>query len=317
MTPIMDVDEFRSRLANHDISRRDINRVLASAGVATVAMPLVASHAQEEEAADFDIDSDLTVFTWSGLRHSGTSNTSYIDKHGTTPAFHAVGEEEEGSRKMRAGFKARHCSACTYSLQRLVGCRTACATRHVPSRTLDDVFPSLQTVTGGRSSRGNQVFVPVDWGNSSVFCSVRTWRRIRRPGQPFLDDPVSTRSTPGAWEIYDSRSTVSSVWSAPSSARRIPSTWTDEELEEAATWMRKQARSSCAGTGPTLRPSSRASRRANSSPRYAWNSSCHRTQEPGYRGRVHEPERREFTPGCVEMFTSPRAKGRRQDLTIS
>ena len=68
MTTHMDIEEFRSRLANRDISRRDIHKVLASAGIATIAIPIVGSHAQEEDAEQgvLETDDDLMVFTWAG-----------------------------------------------------------------------------------------------------------------------------------------------------------------------------------------------------------------------------------------------------------
>ncbi|MDA0218545.1 MAG: hypothetical protein O3B22_03035 [Proteobacteria bacterium] len=57
----MDIQEFRSRLANRDISRRDMHKVLASVGVATAVLgPGAKAFAQN------DVDPDLTVFTWSG-----------------------------------------------------------------------------------------------------------------------------------------------------------------------------------------------------------------------------------------------------------
>ena len=47
MGKIMDIREFRSRIANRDISRRDAHKVLASLGLATVAVPMVRARAQD------------------------------------------------------------------------------------------------------------------------------------------------------------------------------------------------------------------------------------------------------------------------------
>ncbi len=237
MTPIMDLEEFRSRLANHDISRRDINRVLASAGVATVAVPLVASHAQDEEdEADYEIDSDLTVFTWSGY-DIPELHTSYIDKNGTTPAFTLWGEEEEGFQKMRAGFKPDIAAPCTYSLQRWWDAGLLAPLDTSRLEYWDNVFPALQTVTGA-VIEGNQVFLPVDWGNSSVLFRPDLAPEYAGPENHswkiLFDEKYA-----GRLGIYDSVDGVFGVVGAVIGAEN-PFDMTDEELEEAAKWMRKQ-----------------------------------------------------------------------------
>jgi spermidine/putrescine transport system substrate-binding protein len=76
----MDIKEFRSRLSNRDITRRDMHKVLASVGVGTVAMHYGPNGAMAENA----VDSELTVFTWSGY-DIPELHPKYTEQHGTSP----------------------------------------------------------------------------------------------------------------------------------------------------------------------------------------------------------------------------------------
>ena len=109
----MDIQEFRSRLANRDITRRQMHMVLASVGVGTIAVGTGARGA----FADTPIDDELTVFTWAGYDipelHPG-----FTAKYGTDPNFALFGEEEEAFQKLRQGFPVDIAAPCTYSLGR-------------------------------------------------------------------------------------------------------------------------------------------------------------------------------------------------------
>ena len=112
MSRKMDIQEFRSRLANRDISRRDMHKVLASVGVATAVLgPGAKAFAQN------DVDPDLTVFTWSGY-DIPELHPNYIAKYGKSPQYVIFGEEEEAFQKMRQGFPVDIAAPCTYSLGR-------------------------------------------------------------------------------------------------------------------------------------------------------------------------------------------------------
>ncbi len=238
MTTHMDIEEFRSRLANRDISRRDIHKVLASAGIATIAIPVVGSHAQEEDAEQgvLETDDDLMVFTWAGY-DLPELHTSYIDKHGVTPAFSLWGEEEEGFQKMRAGFQPDIAWPCTYSLRRW---HDAGLLEPLDTSRLEhwgDVFPSLKTIEGGIID-GNEVFLPVDWGNSSVL-----FRPDLAPEYAGAENHswmiLFDEKYAGRLGIYDSVDGVFGVVGAVIGAEN-PFDMTDEELAEATEWMRKQ-----------------------------------------------------------------------------
>ena len=163
MSMLMDIQEFRSRLANRDITRRGIAKVLASVGLASVAVPLARNPVA---AQSLEADPELMVFTWAGYDIPEFFG-SYIEKWDMLPSFSLWGEEEEGFQKMRGGFRPDVAAPCTYSLRRwydagLLKTLDTDRLEHWP-----DIFPSLKTVEGAVQD-GKQVFLPVDWGNSSV-----------------------------------------------------------------------------------------------------------------------------------------------------
>ncbi len=231
MSAIMDIKEFRSRLANHDISRREVNQVLASVGLATIAVPVVQAQAQESET-----DPDLLVFTWASY-DSPELVKGYSDKHNALPTYTLWGEEEEGFQKMRAGFRPDVAWPCTYSLQRWYDAGLLEPLDTTRLENWDDVFPSLKSVEGAVID-GNQVFYPIDWGNSSVL--------FRPDLAPEYSGPENhswmilfDEKYAGRLGIYDSVDGVFGVVGAVIDADN-PFDMTDEELERATEMMRKQ-----------------------------------------------------------------------------
>ncbi len=233
MTKLMDIQEFRSRLDNHDISRRDVHKVLASVGLASVVLPVV--H-RPSLAQDYDTDMDITVFTWAGSDLPEFTG-SYIEKHGMMPAFALWGEEEEGFQKMRAGFRPDVAAPCTYSLRRWwdAGLLSNLDTSRLAH--WDDIFPSLKTVEGAQLG-GEQVFLPVDWGNSSVL-----FRPDLAPEYAGAENHswmiLFDEKYAGRLGIYDSVDGVFGVVGAIIGAEN-PFDMTDDELAKATEMMRQQ-----------------------------------------------------------------------------
>ena len=234
MSKIMDITEFKSRLNNHDITRRDVNKVLASVGVATTILPMLPTAAQAQE--NVEKDEDLLVFTWSGYDIPEFMG-SYIEKYGKVPSFALWGEEEEGFQKMRAGFKPDLAHPCTYSLGRWYDAGLLKALDTSRLEHWDDLFPNLRDLEMGIFD-GKHHFVPIDWGNSSVL--FRPDLAPEYAGEEnhswmiLFDEKYS-----GRLGIYDSVDGVFGVVGAVIGAAD-PFDITDEELERATEMMRKQ-----------------------------------------------------------------------------
>lgn len=154
----MDKREFRERLAEGTLTRRQVATALASAGVVFMALPLVTRRARAA--------GDITYFTWSEYELPDL-HQAYIDKYGGSPKVSFFGEEEEALQKLRSGFAPDVTHPCTYSVGRW---RDAGVLKPIDTSRLknyEDIWPALKTIEGTVFD-GRPYFVPFDWGNSSI-----------------------------------------------------------------------------------------------------------------------------------------------------
>lgn len=238
MAKTMKVSEFRERLANAEITRREASQVLASVGVGMAAMTFAPGGVLAQET--LPIDDSLFVFDWGGYELP-EFYTSYVNKYGMTPEFALFGEEEEALQKLRSGFTADVAHPCTYSTRRW---RDAGILDPIDTSRLSnwgDVFPSLKTLPGSQDASGLDWFVPSDWGNSSVLFRpdlapeyVDTETEKNESWAILFDEKYA-----GRLGIFDSVDGVMAVVGSVIGAENVFD-MTDAELEEAAELLRKQ-----------------------------------------------------------------------------
>jgi spermidine/putrescine-binding protein len=161
----MDIKEFRSRIANRDITRRQAYQALAAVGVGAVAQPVLSRPAG---AANAD-PAAMMVYEWAGYEIPELVGP-YIGKHGTQPQYSLFAGLGEAAEKLRAGFQADIAHPCS-NYTRIWHDKGL--TRPIDTARLANwptVFPELQALEGVRlAARDNQVFmVPIDWGNTSI-----------------------------------------------------------------------------------------------------------------------------------------------------
>ncbi len=155
----MDIIEFKDRLAAGTLTRREINKTLASAGIAVVAAPMASrsATAAEEQAI---------YFTWSG-EDAPEFYTSYVEKHGGLPEFVFGAGEEERFQKARAGFRFDVGYSCAPLVHQW---RDAGLIQPIDTERLSnwaDVFPALKSLEGARLD-GEQLMIPTEWGRTSI-----------------------------------------------------------------------------------------------------------------------------------------------------
>ena len=231
MAKIMDIGEFRSRLANHDIDRRQINKVLASVGVGSIMLGFGTKAAFAQNA----IDPDLMVFTWAGYDIPET-HPAYIEKYGMDPSYSLFGEEEEAFQKMRQGFPVDIAAPCTYSLGRWYDGGLLAPVDVSRLEHWDDIFDSLKDLEGSHHD-GQNYFLPLDWGNSSVLFRTDLAPEYMGENNSWMilfDEKYANRLG-----IFDSVDGVFGVVGAVIGAEN-PFDMTDEELEEATVLLRQQ-----------------------------------------------------------------------------
>jgi len=156
----MDKNEFEDQLFTRKISRRDLNRTLASVGVAMITLPLVS------RSADAEGDDDPVVFAWEGYEDPGLHG-SYLKKYSGSPNFTFFADEEAAFAKIRAGFKPDVSMPCSYKVARW---RDAGILAPIDTSRLSnwsDIIPSLQNVTGTVVD-GERHWVCMDWGQTAI-----------------------------------------------------------------------------------------------------------------------------------------------------
>mgnify|MGYP003975622345 FL=1 len=157
------VNSFKEKLINGDMSRREFTAGLAAVGLTTVTTPFMSGQAKAA--------GDVNYFTWSGYDDEGFF-TDYMAKYGGMPDTSFFGSEDEGLAKVRSGFKPTVGHPCVDTVGRwdrsgiVKGIDTSRLSNYA------DVWPGLKDMPGDSNAAGEKIFIPFDWGNSSVI--VRT-----------------------------------------------------------------------------------------------------------------------------------------------
>jgi spermidine/putrescine transport system substrate-binding protein len=157
----MDIKEFRSRIDNHDISRRQAMQALSAVGVGVVAQPVLSSAAR----ADSD-PAEMINLTWSGYDVPELF-PQYVEKYGTLPSFSYFSSQDEAMQKVRAGFPADVWHPCSSNTRRFTDAGTVTAIDTSRLEHWNDFWPELQTMEGV-VVYDEVHLVPCDWGNTSI-----------------------------------------------------------------------------------------------------------------------------------------------------
>ena len=155
----MDINDIVARIHDRAITRRDLHKVMAAAGIVTVAVPIAGRAADEAGQAVY--------FTWSGY-DVPEFYSKYIEKYGAPPEAPLFADNAETFAKMRAGFQVDLAHPCAGSM--VTKFRNAGLLQPIDTSRLSnwpDVIPPLKTLDGN-IYEDEQYFVPVDWGQTSI-----------------------------------------------------------------------------------------------------------------------------------------------------
>ncbi len=151
--------EFKNKIVNGDMTRREFTKTLAAVGLTTAMMPLVPG---KSKAAG-----DVNYFTWGGYDDPAFFQ-NFEKKHGGLPDFSFFASEDEGLAKVRSGFKPSLGHPCSDTFPRWV---RAGITEGLDKSRLEhwgNLWPELTSLNAQYDPDGNVLFAPFDWGNSSV-----------------------------------------------------------------------------------------------------------------------------------------------------
>ena len=155
----MDIKEFKSRLANQDMTRRQMVQALTAAGVALVTMPVTRKLAQAD-------DNQATYFTWSGY-DTPDFFPGYVKKYGASPNLPVFSDEQEAFQKLMAGFKTDVAHPCSGRIEKWRNAKLIQPFDTSKLSNWPDVFDTLKHINTADQD-GKQWFSPVDWGNTAV-----------------------------------------------------------------------------------------------------------------------------------------------------
>jgi len=142
------------------INRRQFAKGLGAVGLGLTAMPLggqVARAASEDHP---------TCFMWAGSEMDGFWQP-YVDEFGELPRFSLFADLEEAYAKLRGGFKPDVMMTCVSELVRWYDAGLLAPIDTERLSNWPDIIPALKDIDGTVRD-GNRVFVPADWGETTV-----------------------------------------------------------------------------------------------------------------------------------------------------
>ena len=173
-----DLDKLYHRLSDGKLSRREMHGILGAGGFALAGASLGGRAAMAQDSCGGD---HPTFFIWAGYEEPGFY-PHYIAKHGCLPNFSMFGDEEEAFAKLRSGFAPDIMQPCSYKIGQWYDAGLLAEIDTSRLATWDELIPSLREMPVARQD-GKQVFVPVDWGLTSVL--------FRTDLAPEYDDPAA------------------------------------------------------------------------------------------------------------------------------
>jgi spermidine/putrescine transport system substrate-binding protein len=156
-------DRMLEAVRNGNLNRRQFGQILAGLGV------VVTSTAYGSRPVSAD-EEQPTFFTWATMDAPEFFPT-YIAKHGVPPKFAVFGDQDEAILKVRGGFKPDVVYPQSYTIRRWHEAGLVEAIDTSKLSNWNDIFPNLRDLDGVQID-GETVWVPTDWGFSSVL--VRT-----------------------------------------------------------------------------------------------------------------------------------------------
>jgi len=160
MAKIMALDEYKDALKQGALTRRDVSKVLASVGIATVSMPLVTKPVMSEEGW-------LYLFTWNGYELPEL-HPAFTEKYGREPDASFYADNDEALEKIRAGFDADIVCPSSSTVIRWIHAGLIQPIDVARLSNWPNIFPQLQEIKGTVDDEGNHYYAPWSWGNSSI-----------------------------------------------------------------------------------------------------------------------------------------------------
>lgn len=219
----MNVNRILDQLTDGKLTRREVGKVLASAGIAVVTMPVATKWSLAA--------SEVTFLTWAGFDRP-EYYVPYVEKYGVPPSITLMGEEEEGLQKVRAGFRPDAANICLPQIRRW---QDSGFVKPIDTSRLEhwnDIFPEFLNINEVHNL-GKDWAVPFIWGNSSVLYRTDKVEIAEESFSLLLDERYKGRVS-----IYDGPDAWTAIGGTLIKARD-PFDLTDDEIERMRALWRK------------------------------------------------------------------------------
>ncbi len=222
-------DLFQDMILGKRFTRRETKKILASMGIGSLVLPMAAGTAAASP------EDQPIFFTWGGYDNPDLM-VHYVEKYGELPRFSLYDSEEDAFQKMRAGFEPDMHFPCTASLKLWNDAGLLAPIDISRLSNWPDVFDVFKSAPNSVVN-GNLVYVPYDWGLTSIF--------VRTDLAPEYADPAN-QSWTALWdEKYAGRIAMTNFSYIIFAAAALilgyePWDMTREEMEACADLLRKQ-----------------------------------------------------------------------------
>lgn len=152
-----DIVRFIDEIKYGRLDRRQIMRIMASAGIASFVFPTGRAKAQ---------DDPLMLYTWAGYEVP-EMHQEFIDKYGSSPDYSTWGDEEEAEIKMRSGFEPDMVMPCSYKVMKWTELEILRPLDETRLEHWGEIIPTLYNVPD-TIINDQRMWVPAWWGLTSV-----------------------------------------------------------------------------------------------------------------------------------------------------
>ncbi len=189
LKPLMCANEFKDKICEGKLTRRQAHKVLASAGVMSMAAPLTGpAHAAE--------GSDLMMFTWGGYEDENFA-MAYTEKYGSPPQYSFFSDQAEALSKMRAGFECDVTFPCSSKIKLWYDAGVVEPIDVSLISHWDDIAEPMKHVPGASLEDGTPLWVPEDWGQTAIIVNTELAPKYKDPATHswgiFYDEELAGR----------------------------------------------------------------------------------------------------------------------------
>src|SRR5215510_11614876 len=150
--------EFTGRLADANWSRRKLGQLLATAGLAAVTLPIGGRWARAADQAIY--------LTWKVYGDPGFF-PDYVAKHGANPDMATLSGDDKDVQRLQKDLVVDVAHPCNSGLARWYQAGVLQPIDTTRLTHWSDLFESLTALRDAQQN-GQQYFVPIDWGATSV-----------------------------------------------------------------------------------------------------------------------------------------------------